>query len=125
MLIAVAAQGRSKKLTAIDAYCNGLKTEFIEATPVLFSGPDPWAEVDEPPPHFRDEALAIVYFDGEKIRWVVMQLGAREDAWTENVQYFYGPDGNLVKRERHLEDPPSNTALREDLYYEDGNLIRK
>lgn len=112
-------------MAAIEDYCGGLKAEFIEATPVLFSGPDPWAEVDESPPHFRDEALAIVYLDGENIRWVIMQLGTRQDAWTETVQYFYSAGGNLVKRERHLDEPTSNTALQEVLYYQDGSLLRK
>ena len=120
-----AAEGRPKQLTGIDDYCNRLKTEFVEARPILFSGPDPWTELDEPPPHFRDEALATVYLDGEKIRWVVMQLGTRQDAWSETVQYFYGTDGNLVKRERYLDEPASNTALEETLYYHDGELLRK
>jgi hypothetical protein len=36
------AQGRPKQLSSIDDYCHRLKAEFIEATPILFSGPDPW-----------------------------------------------------------------------------------
>jgi hypothetical protein len=67
----------------------------------------------------------MVYLDGEKIRWVIMQLGALQDTWTETVQYFYGTDGNLVKRERSLEDAASNTALQEGLYYQSGKLLRE
>ncbi len=118
-------EARPKHLSGIDDYCNRLKAEFVEARPILFSGPDPWAELDEPPPHFRDEALATVYLDGEKIRWVVMQLGARQDAWSETVQYFYGPDGNLVKRERYLDEPLPTPRLKKPFITATGSCCEK
>jgi hypothetical protein len=41
------------------------------------------------------------------------------------VNYFYGTDNRLVKRERYLDQVPANTTLEELLYYENGRIFSK
>ncbi len=69
--------------------------------------------------------LALVYAEGAQTRWVVLLIQGPHHAWSQTVNYFYGTDNRLVKRERYLDHVPANTALEERLYYEHGHMFSK
>lgn len=120
----LAIAGHSK-ISAIDAYCNQLRSDFANTPPYVFSGPDPWVELDEVPAAMPDEGLAFIYTAGSDIRWVFLRITDRNNAWSEDIDYFYREDGTLAKRERHLQSNASNIQLDVVSYYSDGRLIRE
>jgi hypothetical protein len=119
------AQARTKKLVAIDELCRRLRSEFIEAQPAIFSGPNPWVPLERAPSRLREGTLAYVYSEGPLTRWVVLLIEGPHHAWSETVNYFFASNGQLLKRERYLEDVTSNTALEENRYYENGELLNR
>ncbi len=126
MLLALgvpAAEARSKKLVGIDEYCRKARTQFVETTPALFGGPNPWIALDNVPSRLLEGMLAYVYTEGLQTRWVVLLIEGPNHRWSETVNYFFGSDNRLVKRERYLEQPEANTALEEFLYYQGGELL--
>ena len=125
MLASLAAQGRPNKQAAIDHYCQRLRAEFVEAQPGVFRGPNPWVQLETPPGRVREGTLALVYAEGSQARWVQLLIQGPHHEWFQTVNYFYGSDNRLVKRERYLEQVPANIALQEILYYQDGAVFRK
>jgi hypothetical protein len=125
LLSSLAAQGRPNKQTAIDNYCQRLRAEFVEAQPDVFRGPNPWVQLEMPPGRVVEGSLALVYAEGSETRWVQLLIKGPHHEWFQTVNYFYGPDNRLVKRERYLEQVPANIALQEVLYYEDGAVFKK
>jgi hypothetical protein len=69
--------------------------------------------------------LALVYAEGSQTRWVVLLVQGPHHQWSQTVNYFYGTDNRLVKRERYLDQVPANTALQEFLYYQQGRVFSK
>jgi hypothetical protein len=118
LLVAWPVFGFANKQSAIDSFCQQLKDEFQEASPYFFSGPNPWLQLEQLPAEFSDTALALVYMDGGKIRWVVLNLS--EQGWYERVDYYFEEDGKVAKRERHFEEPAANLVLNESRYYVNG-----
>jgi hypothetical protein len=112
------AFGFANKQAAIDSYCQQLKDEFREVSPYFFSGPNPWRQLAQWPAEFSDTALALVYTDGGKVRWVEMHLS--EEGWYERVDYYFAEDGIVVKRERHFEEQAANLEMNESRYYLNG-----
>jgi hypothetical protein len=125
LLASLPAQARPKKQAAIDDYCQRLRAEFVEAHPAVFSGPTPWVELERPPGRLPEGTLALVYAQGSQARWVVLLIQGPHHQWSQTVNYFYGADNRLVKRERYLDQVPANTALQEFLYYEHGEVFSK
>jgi hypothetical protein len=125
MLGTLPAQGRSKKQAAIDEYCKRLRVEFVEAQPAVFAGPNPWVQQEGPPGRVLEGMLALVYAEGSQTRWVVLLIQGPHHEWFQTVNYFYGTDNRLVKRERYLDQVQANTAFQEVLYYEHGAVFSK
>jgi len=125
MLGTQAAQGRPKKQAVIDDYCQRLRSEFVETQPAVFSGPNPWVQLEDAPGRVLEGMLALVYAEGSQARWVVLLVRGPHHEWTQTVNYFYAADNRLVKRERYLDQVPANTALQEVLYYQDGAVFSK
>src|ERR1700761_2442210 len=117
-----AAFGGPSKTSLIDEYCNRLRTDFATTSAFVFSGPDPWVQLDDVPASMPDEGLAFVYTTGADIRWVFLRITDRDNGWSEDIDYFYGADGTLAKRERHLQAIASNIALDVTSYYFEGQL---
>lgn len=120
------AFGRSKRIKAIQSYCDDLQTEFMGSPPAVFSGPDPWTELDEVPSTMEDPALALVYAEGFATpRWVFLRIsGADKDRWSEDINYYFRADGSIVMRERHLQLVSANVSLVEKTYYEHGKVLK-
>src|ERR1700733_8601930 len=78
------ASGHSK-WASIDAYCSQLQAEFVNATPYIFSGPDPWVQLEDVPASMPDDALAYVYTSGPGIRWVFLRLLDSDQGWSEDI----------------------------------------
>lgn len=120
-----ASFGGTSKTAAIDAYCVQLRTDFASTSPFVFSGPDPWVQMDEVPASMPDEGLAFIYTSGPDIRWVFLRITDQEAGWSEDIEYFYRGDGTLAKRVRHLQSIPSNIALDVTSYYLAGRVIKE
>ena len=119
------AFGHSKRIKAIQIYCNDLQTEFAGLSPEVFSGPDPWTELDEVPSVMEDPALAFVYAEGFTPRWVFLRIvGQDKDRWSEDVDYYFRADGSIAMRERHLQLISANISLVETTYYEHGKVLK-
>jgi hypothetical protein len=123
MLASASAYAGPSKIRAIDAYCGQLRADFASTAPYVFSGPDPWVQLDEVPAAMPDEGLAFVYTSGADIRWVFFRITDRDNQWSEDIDYFYR--GTLAKRERHLQSTPSNIALDVVSYYVDGQVVKE
>jgi hypothetical protein len=118
------ASGHSKT-SSIDAYCNGLRAAFTSTSPFVFSGPDPWMQMDEVPASMPSDALAFVYAAGGDVRWVFLRITDEDGGWSEDIDYFYRDDGSLAKRTRHLESVSSNIELDVTTYYQQGRVLRE
>lgn len=121
---AAQAGSRSRKVDAIDLYCQRLQSSFVNATPFVFSGPDPWTEMDELPARMPDEAVAYVYATGPDIRWVFIRIVDEDEDWAEDINYFYRDDGTLIKRTRQIQAHAANIVLDETGYFESGKLLK-
>lgn len=124
LLLPGGAFGRSKT-GLIDVYCQTLRSEFAGAVPFVFSGPDPWVKLDDVPASMPNEALAFIYTAGPDIRWVFLRITDENNAWFEDIEYYYRDDGSLAKRVRHLQSLASNIALDVSSYYAGGRLIKQ
>ncbi len=109
----------------IDNYCTQVRNQLSSATPFIFSGPDPWTELDEPPVEMPDEALAYVYTQGPQIRWVFLRLVDDQANWQEDVHYYFHEDGTIAKRVRRLLAKSANVLLEETTYYADGVVLKQ
>jgi hypothetical protein len=69
--------------------------------------------------------LALVYAEGSQTRWVELLIEGPHHEWFQTVNYFYGTDNRLQRRERYLDQVPANTSLQEFLYYEHGRMFTK
>jgi hypothetical protein len=119
------ALGHAKQIKAIQNYCNELDSEFAGASPDVFSGPDPWTELEEVPASMQDQALALVYSEGKQPRWVFLRIkGPEEDAWWEDINYYFRADGTIAKRERHFQIRAANITLSETTFYDHGKVIK-
>jgi hypothetical protein len=119
------ALGHSKKLTQIDIYCRQLEADFANSSPFVFSGPDPWIQMDELPGSMPNDALAYVYAAGADIRWVFLRIVDADDGWSEDVNYFFQEDGSIVKRVRLVQNPAANILLEVTTYYKDGRVLKQ
>jgi hypothetical protein len=115
----------NSKTSAIDAYCNRLRADFASSSPFVFSGPDPWIQMDEVPASMPDTALAFIYAAGADVRWVFVRITDPDNGWSEDIDYFYRDDGSLAKRVRHLQSVPANIALDVTTYYADGRVLKE
>lgn len=119
------ALGHAKQLKAIQNYCNELDAEFAGASPDVFSGPDPWTELDEVPSGMVDQALALMYSEGKQPRWVFLRIkGPEKDGWWEDINYYFRADGTIAKRERHFQILAANITLSEITFYDQGKVIK-
>jgi hypothetical protein len=118
------AAGHSK-WASIDAYCNQLHVEFAGATPNIYSGPDPWVQLEEVPASMPDDALAYVYTSGPGIRWVFLRLLDSDQGWAEDIDYFFREDGTIAKRVRHLQSAVSHISLEVTTYYAGGRVVKE
>jgi hypothetical protein len=125
LLGSCAAAAGNSKTGSIDAYCSHLRADFAATPPYVFSGPDPWVQLDQVPASMPDDGLAFLYTAGPAVRWVFLRITDREDGWSEDIDYYYRPDGTLAKRERHLQSVASNIALDVASYYLDGRVIKE
>ena len=125
LLASLPSQSRTNKQTAIDEYCQRLRAEFVETQPDIFRGPNPWVQLERPPGRVLEGSLALVYAEGSQTRWVQLLIEGPHHEWSQTVNYFYGTDNRLVKRERYLDQVPANTTLEELLYYENGRIFSK
>ena len=113
------------KLTAIDANCLQLQTAFANATPIVFSGPDPWVLLDDIPASMPDDAVAYLYTAGTDVRWVFVRVVDSDAGWSEDISYFFNEHGAIMKRERHLQSTASNISLDVFTYYEAGRVLKE
>lgn len=119
------AFGHSKQIKAIQNYCDEIGTEFSGNSPEVFSGPDPWTELDEVPADMADQALAFVYADGFAPKWVFLRIASpKKDGWSEDIDYYFRNDGSIAKRERHLQILAANMTLDETTYYDHGEVLK-
>ncbi len=119
------ALGHSKQIKAIQNYCGEIGAEFSGASPEVFSGPDPWTELDDVPANMGDQALALVYSEGFKPKWVFLRIaGPEKEKWSEDIDYYFRDDGTIAKRERHLQISSANMTLVETTYYEHGKVLK-
>jgi hypothetical protein len=117
-------RGRPAKTALIDASCLTIRNEFLEATPAFFSGPDPWVQLDRLPHTFPDAAIAAVYSEGPRIKWVVLEMQGPDNAWYEITNYFFDESGLLQKRERRLDQYSSHIQVSENFYFENRKRIK-
>ncbi|HEX4807436.1 MAG TPA: hypothetical protein VH325_00810 [Bryobacteraceae bacterium] len=117
---------RSKKISEIEQTCQDIVAEFPNGPSRIFAGPDPWFEVDTPPPNaLRNGSWAYVYAEGPSIRWLFVREVGPENAWLQDINYFYRQDGTLAKRQRSLSAFKSNVSIEAIEYYDaNGNLIK-
>lgn len=95
------------------------------ATPFIFSGPDPWTELNDAPAQMEEEALAYVYAQGPSIRWVFIRLVDDQAGWQEDIHYYFHEDGSIAKRSRQLQAVAANVELDETTYYQDGAVLKQ
>jgi hypothetical protein len=124
-LLASPAFGHSKKLSQIDSYCRQVQTGFATAMPFVFSGPDPWVQMDELPAAMPDEALAFVYTVGPEVQWVFLRAVDLGNGWSEDVDYFFREDGTLAKRLRRVQSATANITLEVTTWYEHGRVLKE
>ncbi|HEX4227803.1 MAG TPA: hypothetical protein VHZ07_03975 [Bryobacteraceae bacterium] len=118
--------GRSKQIDGIDQLCRDIVAEFPDGPSLVFSGPNPWTEIDAPPPEMTEGAWAYVYAEGPGIRWVFLREVGPGVSWLEDTNYFYREDGTLAKRQRNLSAFKSNINLDVTGYYDpDGKLLKE
>ena len=117
------AHRHPSKTAAIDDLCAVVRNEFVESAPHYFAGPDPWVP-DQLPDSFADAAVASVYMEGARVRWVVLQMAGPQDGWFETTQYFFDEAGSIKKRERRLELNMANIRIEESLYFQHGRVIK-
>jgi hypothetical protein len=113
------------KTVVIDDLCRAIRKEFVEADPRYFAGPDPWVQLDQQPDSFADPAVATVYQEGTRIRWVVLEMQGPDDTWFEITSYFFDEDGLLRKRERRLDEYSSHIQVNDDRYFMNGKAIKE
>jgi hypothetical protein len=116
---------RSKQIEAIDRDCDSLHELFREATPLRFSGPSPWMELDKEQTADPGYAVALVYTAGPRIRWVLLQLADDVDRWTENVDYCFADNGTIARRTRQLNSREANTELNAMTYYAGHRVLKE
>lgn len=117
-------QAHPKPAALIDAECRELQATFQNQTPLVFSGPDPWLELDDIPARMPDLAVAYVYSHGADIRWVFLRIVEEDQGWSEDVNYFYRVDGTIEKRVRTLQSAVANILLEETSYYAGGQILK-
>jgi hypothetical protein len=118
------AHGRPNRIRRTDQECAAILSEFVEALPRYFSGPDPWVQLDRLPDTFADAAIARVYSEGPRLRWLVLEMAGPNDGWFERTNYFFDEAGNVEKRERVLEENAANVRIEESTYLERGRIIK-
>jgi hypothetical protein len=123
--VPVLATAKNKKIEEIDAYCSGIESKLRSTAPYVLTGPDPWVLLDAAPAEMEDSALAFVYAEGPRIRWVFIRLAAESGQWLEDVNYYYDPAGSLVRRTRHLDYAPANLQLDETIYFDEGEVFKE
>lgn len=116
--------GKSRTIQAIDAYCNALDDSLAAATPFFFSGPAPWAELDDFPEGVPDPAFAYVYTVGPDVRKVLLRVAGPEEDWLEDITYFFLGDGSLARLNRRFRQPAANIVLDEVSYFAHGRRIK-
>jgi hypothetical protein len=121
----VFALGHSKRMAEIDRYCALLRQGTALSSPFVFSGPDPWTQLDEVPAQMPDEALALVYTVGPDVRWIFLRIVDANQGWAEDVNYYFQQDGTIVKRVREVESTAANVLLEVTTYYEDGRVLKE
>jgi len=119
------AFGRSKRLAEIDRYCLRVQAETSGTPPLIFSGPDPWVELDDGTPDSDDDAVAMIYTSGPAVRWVLLHLTSADEGWVEDISYYFREDGTIAKRERHVEAPAANVELDVTTYYQSGRVMKE
>lgn len=124
LLLAPLIHARPSKTATIDTFCLTIRNEFLESTPAFFSGPDPWVRLDRLPNTFSDAAIATVYAEGPRIKWVVLEMQGPDNAWYETTNYFFDEDGFLQKRERRLNQYSSDIQVNESFYFEKRKRIK-
>lgn len=120
-----AAFARSHPVLDIDRYCSVVRNELSGTTPFIFSGPEPWTELDEAPGEMPDEALAYVYTQGPAVRWVFVRWVDEEGGWQEDIQYYFRVDGTIAKRVRRLQSVAANVELDATTYYQRGAVLKE
>ena len=124
--LSAVALAKSKRIDDIDQYCIRVQTETSGSPPLVFSGPEPWIELDEPPAAYdEDEAMALVYTSGPAVRWVLLRISNTDERWAEDVAYYFRDDGTITKRERYVQAPDANIELDAVTYYAHGNVIKE
>jgi hypothetical protein len=119
------ALGKSKLIDDIDQYCIRVQTETSGSPPLVFSGPEPWVELDEAPAYDDDDVIALVYTSGPAVRWVLLRIANVDERWAEDVAYYFRDDGTIAKRQRHVQAPGANVELDAVTYYEHGDVIKE
>ena len=117
--------GHSRKVSSIDEYCRLVRQDFASAVPFVFSGPDPWTEIDEVPADMPDQAVAFVYATGAQVSWVFLRAVDADEGWSEDVDYFFRRDGSIAKRVRHMQSVAANITLEVTTYYENGRVLKE
>jgi len=113
------------KVAAIDADSSQLRAAFAGATPFVFSGPDPWEQLDEMPASMPDDAVAFLYTAGSDIRWVFVRVVDTDAGWSEDINYYFRKDGSVMKRERLLQSTAANISLEVTTYYVKGRVVKE
>ena len=124
LILSLCAQGRPNHIQRIDAECAVIRAEFVASLPRYFSGPEPWVQLDRLPDAFADAAIASVYSEGPRLRWLVLDMAGPNNGWFERTSYFFDEAGFVEKRERLLEEDSSNTRVQESTYFEKGRIIK-
>jgi hypothetical protein len=119
------AMGVSKKVAAIDQYCQSVEAEFTTGPSLMFAGPDPWVQIDLPPSDMSEGAFAYVYTEGVQVLWVFLREFGDDRKWVQDTNYFYRPDGTLARRDRSLITLEGNLSLDVTEYYEHGEVIKE
>jgi len=126
LCVPLLAFGRSKHINDIEQICRDIIAEFPNGPTLVFSGPDPWSEIDTPPLEMTEGAWAYVYAEGAGIRWLFLRQVGPGESWLEDTNYFYRQDGTLAKRQRTLSSFKSNISLDVTSYYDpDGKLVKE
>lgn len=123
LLYPLLAAGHSRTAD-IDAYCMEVQTQFASASPYVFSGPDPWVQLEDVPTDMPDDGLAFVYAQGLSVRWVFVRMVNADAGWTEDIDYFFQEDGRIAKRIRHLQSAVSHISLEETVYYAGRHVVK-
>lgn len=124
--VPLTASGRSKQIDAIEQLCRDIAAEFPDGPSLVFDGPDPWSEIDAPPPQMTEGSWAYVYAEGPGIRWLFLREIGPGISWFQDTNYFYRVDGTLAKRQRSLSAFKSNINLNVTGYYDpSGRLLKE